>query len=77
MRQHAWRPTVVTASSEQQRAAIRARWDRSAPERAAKALTAWARDKSAVLEPIAPHEVAALVHLAAVVDARVRARAAS
>ena len=68
---------MAAASSEQQRAAIRARWDRTAPERAAQALTAWARDKSAALEPIAPHEVAALVHLAAVVDARVRARVAS
>jgi hypothetical protein len=57
-----------------QRAAIRARWDRTAPERAAKALTAWAQDKSAALEPIAPHEVAALIHLAAILDARVRAR---
>jgi hypothetical protein len=68
---------MAAASSEQQRAAIRARWDRTAPERAVKTLTAWARDKSGALEPIAPHEIAAIVHLAAILDARVRARIAS
>lgn len=68
---------MAAASSEQQRAAIRARWNRTAPERAVKALTAWTAEKSAALEPIAPHEVAALVHLAAILDARVRARSAS
>lgn len=67
----------MSASFEQQRAAIRSRWDRTAPERAAKALTAWAAEKSPALEPIAPHEVAALVHLAAAIDAQVRARIAS
>lgn len=64
---------MAAVNFEQQRAAIRARWDRTAPERAARALAEWTRDKSPALELIAPHEVAALVHLAAVIDARVRA----
>jgi hypothetical protein len=38
--------------------------------RAADELTTWARDHAAALEPFAPHEAAAVGHLAAVIDAR-------
>jgi hypothetical protein len=66
---------MAVVDSTQQRAAIRARWERTARERAAKTLTDWTRDRSAAVEPLAPHEVAAIVGLAAVIDARVRADA--
>ena len=39
--------------------------------RAADELTTWARDHAAALEPFAPHEAAAVGHLAAIIDARV------
>jgi hypothetical protein len=39
--------------------------------RAADELTTWARDRAAALEPFAPHEAAAVGHLAAIIDARV------
>jgi hypothetical protein len=56
---------------ENARAAVRARWARSAPQRAAKELTDWARRSASALEPFAPHEIAAVGHLAAIIDARV------
>ncbi len=68
---------MAVLNSDQQRAAIRARWERDAPERAAKTLADWTRNRSAAVEPLAPHEVAAIVGLAAVIDARVRARQAT
>jgi hypothetical protein len=39
--------------------------------RAAEELADWARRSAAALEPLARHEVAAVGHLAAVIDARV------
>ena len=51
--------------------AVAARWARSAPRRAAKELTDWAQRWASALEPFAPHEAAAVGHLAAVIDARV------
>ena len=51
--------------------ARRARWDRTAPRRAADKLNDWAERYAAALEPFAPHEAAAVGHLAAIIDARV------
>ena len=56
---------------ENARNAVRVRHARTAPRRAADALTAWAERYAAALEPFAPHEAAAVGHLAAVIDARV------
>jgi hypothetical protein len=55
---------------ENARNAVTARWARTAPQRAAKELTDWAKRSAAALEPLAPHEVAAVAHLAAAIDAR-------
>ena len=51
--------------------AVRARWARTGPRRAADALNDWAERWASALEPFAPHEAAAVVHLAAIIDARV------
>jgi hypothetical protein len=56
---------------ENARNAVRARWARTEPRRAADALTAWAERFAASLEPFAPYEAAAVGHLAAIIDARV------
>jgi hypothetical protein len=56
---------------ENARNAVAARWARSAPQRAANELTDWAQRWAPTLEPLAPHEIAAVGHLAAVIDARV------
>lgn len=45
--------------------------EQAAALRAADELTTWARDHAAALQPFAPHEAAAVGHLAAVIDARV------
>ena len=55
---------------ENARNAVAARWARTAPRRAADALTTWAQSSASALEPLCPHEVAAVAHLAAVIDAR-------
>jgi hypothetical protein len=49
---------------ENARNAVRTRHERTAPNRAADALTAWARDRSGALEPLFPHEVAVITSLA-------------
>jgi hypothetical protein len=56
---------------ENARNAVRARWARTEPRRAADALNAWAERFASALETFAPHEAAAVGHLAAVIDARV------
>ena len=53
--------------------ARRARWDRTAPRRAADKLNDWAERYAAALEPFAPHEAAVVGHMAAIIDARVGA----
>ena len=55
--------------------AVAARWARSAPRRAADKLNDWAERYAAALEPFAPHEAAAVGHLAAIIDARVTGNA--
>ena len=51
--------------------AVRARHARTAPRRGADALNDWVERFASALEPFAPHEAAAVGHLAAVIDARV------
>jgi hypothetical protein len=58
---------------ENARNAVAARWARTAPQRAARQLTDWAQRSASALEPLAPHEVAAVGHLASIIDARVAA----
>ncbi len=55
--------------------AVAARWARTAPRRAADKLNDWAERYAAALEPFAPHEAAAVGHLAAIIDARVTGNA--
>lgn len=61
---------------ENARNALEERWARSAPQRAAAALTEWAERHASALEPLAPHECAAIGHLAAIIDARLAKAAA-
>ncbi len=66
--------------------AARSRHDRNDPRlpqlrqqgealRGAEELTSWAQRYTQALEPFAPHEVAAVGHLAAVIDARAARKA--
>jgi hypothetical protein len=56
---------------ENARNAVRVRHARTAPRRGADALTDWVERFASALEPFAPHEAAAVGHLAAIIDARV------
>jgi hypothetical protein len=55
---------------ENARKAVRVRHARTAPRRGADALNDWVERFASALEPFAPHEAAAVGHLAAIIDAR-------